>query len=135
MYWTDPETNRIHRADLDGTHIEDLAGGLTAPGGIALDVPGGKMYWTNRDTSVIHRADLDGGNVENLAIPTDPERGEPPPYFGWNGLPALSGWNGMVGIALDLAAGRMYWMDWRFELNGKDMTYRIGRAGLAGYPC
>ena len=132
MYWTDPETNRIHRADLDGTHIEDLAGGLTAPGGIALDVPGGKMYWTNRDTSVIHRADLDGGNVENLAIPTDPERGEPPPYFGWNGLPALSGWNGMVGIALDLAAGRMYWMDWRFELNGKDMTYRIGRAGLAG---
>ena len=127
MYWTDLATNRIHRADLDGTHIEDLAGGLTAPGGIALDVPGGKMYWTNRDTSVIHRADLDGGNVENLVIPTDPERGE-------SGLchPDLYGWIGMVGIALDLAAGRMYWMDWRFELNGRDMTYRIGRAWLAG---
>ena len=125
MYWTDLATNRIHRADLDGTHIEDLAGGLTAPGGIALDVPGGKMYWTNRDTSVIHRADLDGGNVENLVIPTDPERGEPR-------HPDRSGWNGMVGIALDLAAGRMYWMDWRFELNGTDMTYRIGRAWLAG---
>ncbi len=111
MYWTDRGTNRIHRADLDGDNIEDLAGGLTAPGGIALDAPGGKMYWTNRDTSVIHRADLDGGNVENLAIPTDPD--------------------GMAGIALDLAAGRMYWMDWRFE-NWEDMTYSIGRAGLAG---
>ncbi len=111
MYWTDRGTNRIHRADLDGANIEDLAGGLTAPGGIALDAPGGKMYWTNRDTSVIHRADLDGGNVENLAIPTDPD--------------------GMAGIALDLAAGRMYWMDWRFE-NWEDMTYSIGRAGLAG---
>ncbi len=111
MYWTDRGTNRIHRADLDGDNIEDLAGGLTAPGGIALDVPGGKMYWTNRDTSVIHRADLDGGNVENLAIPPGPD--------------------GMAGIALDLGAGTMYWMAWRFE-NGDDMTYSIGRAGLAG---
>ena len=111
MYWTDRATERIHRADLEGASIEDLAGGLTAPGGIALDVPGGRMYWTNRDTSVIHRADLDGGNVENFVISGDPD--------------------GIAGLALDLAAGKLYWMDGRLE-NGEDMTYRIGRAGLAG---
>ena len=70
------------------------------------------MYWTNREASVIHRADLDGSNVENLEIPAGPD--------------------GILGIALDLAAGRMYWMEWRNWDDFNGMTRSIGRAGLTG---
>ena len=31
MYWTDLGTNKIQRANLDGTMVEDLVTGLTAP--------------------------------------------------------------------------------------------------------
>ena len=46
MYWTDGGNNKIQRANLDGSNVEDLiTSGLTKPLGIALDVLGGKMYW------------------------------------------------------------------------------------------
>ena len=50
MYWTDDRrTDKIQRANLDGSNIEDLVTqGLSGPAGIALDVEGGKMYWTDR---------------------------------------------------------------------------------------
>ena len=49
MYWTDRDTEKIQRANLDGSNIEDLVTqGLSGPAGIALDVEGGKMYWTDR---------------------------------------------------------------------------------------
>ena len=48
MYWTDWETDKIQRANLDGSQIEDLVtAGLETPSGLALDVTGGKMYWTD----------------------------------------------------------------------------------------
>ena len=38
MYWTDQGTNKIQRASLDGSNVEDLvASGLIAPVGIALE--------------------------------------------------------------------------------------------------
>ena len=44
MYWTDEETGKIQRANLDGSGVEDLvASGLSNPFGIALDVAGGRM--------------------------------------------------------------------------------------------
>ena len=47
MYWTDVSTSKIQRSNLDGSGVEDLVTtGLVGPGGIALDVSGGKMYWT-----------------------------------------------------------------------------------------
>ena len=64
MYWTDSGTEKIQRANLDGSNIEDIVTGVEAPRGIALDVAGGKMYWTT--SSKIQRANLDGSNVENL---------------------------------------------------------------------
>ena len=40
MYWTDRGTDKIQRADLDGSNVEDLVtSGLSGPFGIALDLP------------------------------------------------------------------------------------------------
>ena len=50
MYWTDVNTDKIQRANLDGTGVEDLVTGLSSPVGIALDLPGGKMYWVDDRT-------------------------------------------------------------------------------------
>ena len=58
---------KIQRANLDGSHIEDLVTqGLEGPTGIALDVVGGKMYWTDSGTEKIQRANLDGSHIEDL---------------------------------------------------------------------
>ncbi|MFC1980245.1 hypothetical protein ACFLVS_05310 [Chloroflexota bacterium] len=103
MYWTDSATDKIQRANLDGSNVDDLVTGLGNPRGIALDIAGGKMYWTDSGTNKIQRADLNGSNVEDLVT----------------GLSA--------GIALDVAGGKMYWADWgtdkiqRADLNGSNV--------------
>ena len=102
MYWADYGTDKIQRADLNGSNVEDLISGLNNPFGIALDVGGGKMYWTDYGTNKIQRADLDGSNVEDL----------------------ISGLSRPYGIALDVRGGKMYWTDSR--------TSRIQRADLNG---
>ena len=108
IYWTDPGTSKIQRADLDGSNLEDLATTelFSVPGGIALDVTDGKIYWTFAGLSAgIQCANLDGSDVENLV-----EMGlfDPP-----------------VDIALDIAAGKMYWTVTGFSMG-------IQRANLDG---
>ena len=111
MYWTDmgpggaadksvaDKDGRIMRADLDGRNIETLVpkGITTTPKQLTLDVAGGKVYWCDRgdvgDKNVdpkIMRANLDGSEVEIL-VSTD----------------VMS----PVGIALDLAKGKLYFTD------------------------
>ena len=66
MYWTDWETDKIQRANLDGSQIEDLVTtGLDSPSSLALDVAGGKMYWIDAGTDKIQRANLDGSQIED----------------------------------------------------------------------
>ena len=104
IYWTDWGVDKIQRANLDGSNVEDLVtSGLTAPWGIALDIAGGKMYWTDVFTDKIQRANLDGSNVEDLVT---------------------SGLIGPQDIALDIAGDKMYWPDWG--------TDKIQRANLDG---
>ena len=124
LYWTDWVADRIRRADLDGTNVEDLvtsADGLDRPVALALDVGNGKMYWTDWDTEKIQRADLDGTNVEDLVT---------------------SGLVSPGGLALDVPNGKMYWTDGendkiqRADLNGANVedlvTSGLGRpSGLA----
>jgi len=64
FYWAD--TDKIHRADLDGTDGEDLVTGLTDARGVELDLSAGKVYWTDIDAHKIQRADLDGSSVEDV---------------------------------------------------------------------
>ena len=61
MYWTDLGTDKIQRANLDGSQVEDLVTtGLISPVGIALDPGAGKMYWTDYRTDKIQRATSTG---------------------------------------------------------------------------
>ena len=67
IYWTDRRTDKIQRAALDGSHVEDLVtAGLANPQGIVLDAAGGKLYWTDWGTDKIQRANLDGSEVEDV---------------------------------------------------------------------
>ena len=112
MYWVDSGadkvtdsgieevTDKIQRANLDGSAVEDLVtSGLALPLGIALDVAGGKMYWTDPGTSKVQRANLDGSAVEDLFTRLDCSRGPADPQCR------------PTGIALDVAGGKMYWTD------------------------
>ena len=103
MYWTDSNTYKIQRSNLDGSGVEDLVTtGLESPYGIALDVSGGKMYWTDAG-SKIQRSNLDGSGVEDLVT---------------------TGLDGPHGIALDVSGGKMYWTDYD--------TDKIQRSNLDG---
>ena len=116
LYWTDWGTDRIQRANLDGSSVENLVvgGGLDGPDGLALDVAGGKMYWADAGANKIQRAGLDGSNVEDLVTGL--------------GIP--------YGLALDVAGGKMYWTDrqasriQRSDLDGANVEDLI-TSGLA----
>ena len=104
VYWIDWGVDKIQRANLDGSNIEDLVTqGLDRPVGIAIDIAGGKMYWTDIDTGKIQRANLDGSNIEDLIT---------------------RGLDGPGDIALDVAGDKMYWTDGNPD--------RIQRANLDG---
>jgi sugar lactone lactonase YvrE len=145
IYWTDEGTNKIQRANLDGSSVEDLVTGLVVPVGIALDLAAGKMYWTEFGSHKIQRANLDGSSVEELitglsfpfGIALDPAAGKM--YWTNAGSAKIQRANldgssvedlvttGLItprGIALDIAAGKMYWTD-----TGTD---KIQRANLDG---
>ena len=116
MYWTNPDTQTIQRADLNGQNIEET---LTVSDGypeeiILLDVAGGKMYWTNPGTQTIQRADLNGQNAEH--------------FFDLGQL-HLTGQ--LADIALDLDGGKVYWTDFETEQNDWG-TGTIQRADLDG---
>ena len=104
IYWTN-SAHKIRRANLDGSHVQDLiTGGLDDPWGIALDLGAGKMYWANRLAGKIQRANLDGSAIQDV-VTTEA---------------------GPQGIALDLEGGKVYWT-LPFAASGK-----IRRANLDG---
>ena len=118
LYWTDWGTDKIQRADLDGSNVEDLVSdaGLDGPDGLALDPSGGKIYWTNVGSNKIQRADPDGANVEDLIT---------------------SGLSVPYGLALDPSGGKMYWTNrqtskiQRADLDGRNIEDLLTLPGLA----
>ena len=104
LYWSDWGTDKIQRADLDGSNVEDLvtSAGLNGPDGLSLDLAGGKIYWADAGTNKIQRANLDGSGVEDLVTGL--------------GIP--------YGLALHVAGGKMYWTN--------RQTNKIQRANLDG---
>ena len=103
LYWTDAGSDRIQRAELDGSDLRTLVTGLVKPRDLALDRDGGRMYWTDSGSDKIQRAHLDGSHVEDLVT-----EGLKEPF----------------GLALDPGGGKMYWSDY-----GSD---RIQRSHLDG---
>ncbi len=104
LYWSDWGTDKIQRADLDGSNVEDLVSGagLDGPDGLSLDLAGGKIYWADAGTNKIQRSNLDGSEVEDLVTGL--------------GIP--------YGLALDVSGGKMYWTN--------RQTGKIQRANLDG---
>ena len=104
VYWVDTTANKIQRANLDGSNVQDIVTGFGRPVCITLDIAGGKMYWTDRDRadhtdpagrSSIQRANLDGTNTEILIIDDEPVK---------------------EYVELDISGGKMYWTGWSNKL-------------------
>lgn len=105
IYWTDPGTHKVQRANSDGSQIEDIAESqIVTPTGIALDLSGGKIYWADEGTGKIKRSNLNGSAVQNL----------------------VAGLNKPQSAALHLSTGKMYWTDF------SNSQLHIRRANLDG---
>lgn len=84
VYWTNSQTGKIGRANLDGTDKnEDFITGLTVPWAIEIDPLNQKVYWSEDVAEgAIRRANLSDGssiesvisNVQSLGIAVDPLR-------------------------------------------------------------
>ncbi len=105
LYWADLEADKISRANLDGTDMEDLiVSGASHPLYIALNVSQDDIYWTT-DSGTIKRAGVNGSGIETL----------------------VTGLQSPRDIGLDLAAGKMYWVDYgagniqRADLDGSNI--------------
>jgi hypothetical protein len=109
MYWTDPVANKVQRANMDGSDVEDLYTSVGTVAGLALDICAGKMYWPNQSGKTIQRANMDGTSPSPETLITF----------------AVSVFGGQ-SIALDIAAGKMYWT------NIGNPGQRIQRAPMDG---
>jgi len=93
VYWSDKDLNKIQRANLDGTSVEDfITTGVSKPQGIAVDEVNEHVYWCDRGTSTLKRARLhDGLDVETF-MDTAQTGGVP------------------IGMVIDTqVTGRVYW--------------------------
>jgi DNA-binding beta-propeller fold protein YncE len=105
LYWTNmgnPKANdgAILRSDLDGHNMTTIVppGGTFTPKQLQIEKQGGKLYWCDREGMRVMRVSLDGSNVETLV---DTSQGDPRPG------PDQTKW--CVGIAVDVAGGKLYW--------------------------
>ena len=97
MYWTDiGGAGKIQRANLDGTGVENLKGGLADPVGIALDLDNGWLYWADKVNQGIYRSKEDI-NQDNLQISANKDF-------------SISAYQ-PYQIALDTFNGHMYWTE------------------------
>ena len=125
LYWTEPRAGKISRASLDGFEIEPLLHSSN-PRYLALNLAAGKLYWTSgstfdrsdrtRKSGSIQRANLDGSEIETL-------------------VDHASGARNPQGIALDAAAGKLYWADaskgslYQANLDGTQVSALPGTEG------
>jgi len=104
IYWTimgraAADDGTIERADLDGGNLTTVvpAGGTFTPKQLKLDPVHRKLYWSDREGMRVMRSNLDGSNIETLV---ETARGDA-------ARREASNW--CVGIALDVARGKVYW--------------------------
>jgi hypothetical protein len=114
IYWTNPSTGAISRANLDGTGVDQSfiplgTSQATAPRGVAVD--GAHVYWTRFGTDNIGRANLDGTGVDPSFIAAPVGQGSQ--------------------VAVDGA--HVYWVSkYSSCVGGGPGTSAIGRANLDG---
>jgi DNA-binding beta-propeller fold protein YncE len=105
IFWTNmgvPTANdgSIERANIDGSNVTHIIppGGTFTPKQLQLDEKNRKLYWCDREGMRIMRANLDGSRIETLI---DTSEGDARPGKD------IKKW--CVGIALDVADGKLYW--------------------------
>ena len=87
IYWTEWNSSKLRRANLDGTGVEDFITGTTTPDHIAIDLTNSHIYWIEYSPGKIKRANLDGSGVQDL----------------------ITGLTQPSGIALDVTNSHIYW--------------------------
>lgn len=111
IYWTTFNGEQVKRANLDGSDPEVL---FTITGdslcGVALDPVQGIIYWANFDADKISSGNSDGSTVDPTI--TDIFTGE----------------DGVSGLAINLAANRLYWTN---QFGGQVRTGDISNSSSA----
>jgi hypothetical protein len=120
IYWTDmgranADDGTVQRLDVPGGATPVMVvkpGGAFTPKQIKLDAAHGKMYWSDREGMKIMRANLDGSSIETLVI-TGSGEADRKDAAHW-----------CVGIALDIARGKVYWTQKGPDDGGKGVIRR-----------
>ena len=86
IYWVDTILDKIRRANLNGSGVEDVATVANLAAGLALDVANNRMYYCT-NTHIV-RANLDGSGSQNIIT--------------FAGV-------GPSGINIDYVSGKIYW--------------------------
>ena len=90
IYWT--EEDKIRRANLNGSLVEDIATFDREPLEIAIDPLNKTIYWMNQGGTNIQRANLDGTDIQNVvSILTS------------------------FAMALDIEKNKIYWIPYAFN--------------------
>lgn len=120
LYWTNmgsPKANdgSIFRSDLDGRNVTTIVppGGTFTPKQLQIEKHSRKLYWCDREGMRVMRANLDGSDIETLV---DTSRGDPRP-----GADATK-W--CVGVAVDVAGGKVYWTQKGETKSGEGRLFR-----------
>jgi DNA-binding beta-propeller fold protein YncE len=128
LYWTNmgnPSANdgSIERADIDGKNATHVVpnGGTFTPKQLQLDKKNRKLYWSDREGMRIMRANLDGSKIETLV---DTSQGD--------ARPGKDAKKWCVGIALDIAGGKVYWTQKGPEKAGQGRIFRANLEIPAG---
>ena len=159
IYYSSKSQHKIFRGDLDGSNQEEIVTDAKGPFGIAVDPANNVFYWLGQqnpsNSGVIKRAELDGSNVTTLLsglqfcvedIAIDKLNGKL--YWtnvcedrirscnldGSGNTSVLTGQANVLGLALDPAAGKMYYTDGstieRADLDGNNVeTLHNGGSG------
>jgi DNA-binding beta-propeller fold protein YncE len=104
IYWTNmgdyaADDGSIERSNLDGSNVTTIvkAGGTWTGKQLVLDKANGKLYWSDREGLRVMRANLDGSGLETLI---ETGRGD-------EARKDQRNW--CVGMAVDVAGGKIYW--------------------------
>jgi DNA-binding beta-propeller fold protein YncE len=120
LYWTNmgnfnENDGSILRSDLDGRNVATIVppGGTFTPKQLQIEKKTGKLYWCDREGMRVMRANLDGSNIETLV---DTSEGDP--------RPGADPKKCCVGIAVDVARGKLYWTQKGPDNGGQGRIFR-----------
>ena len=104
IYWTNmgkvkEDDGSIQGLNLDGANLTTIVpvGGTFTAKQLKLDGKNGKLYWSDREGMRVMRANVDGSDVETLV------------ETGHGDEMRKDARNWCVGIAVDVAKGKIYW--------------------------